>query len=105
MARLKRRYVIALVVAGVIGAHILNELRFVDDKPETSGIVTAVEDAPSNDVGFTKVAIVQLADGSSLRANVLPACTAFKGQVAYIVGGRSSYLGRTYVVMRTEGPK
>jgi hypothetical protein len=101
---IKRRYVVLMAV-GLVGAHILNELRFVNDSPETNGVVTAIEDAPPNELGSTKVATVQLPDGSSLRARLLPACIASKGQVAYMVGGRSSYLGRSYVVMRTEDPK
>ncbi len=102
---MKRRYIALLVVVGIVTAHILNELRFANDKAETSGVVIAIEDAPANDVGFTKIATVRLDDGSSVRANILPACTAVKGQLAHIVGGRSSYFGRSYAVMKTEDPK
>jgi hypothetical protein len=106
MGPFKRRYVVVLaIIAILVIGHTLNELRFVDDKPEISGVVTALEDASPNEVGFTKVAIVQLPNGSSLRANVLPGCNAFQGQLAHLVGGRSSYVGRSYVVMKTEDPK
>ena len=105
MSRLKPSYVMALVVAMLVAGYIVNELRFVDDKPEISGIVIAIDDAPANEKGFTKVAVVQLANGSSLRANILPACTVSQGQLAHAVGGRSSYFGRSYVVMTAEDPK
>jgi|tagenome__1003787_1003787.scaffolds.fasta_scaffold17899268_1 hypothetical protein len=94
-----------IVIAILVVGHIVNERRFVDDKTEIDGVVAAVEDLLPNDTGFTKVAVVQLADGSSMRAKILPGCTAFKGQLAHLVGGRSSYVGRSYVVMRVQDPK
>jgi len=105
MALPKRRYIVVLVVAILVVGHILNELRFVDDKPEIIGVVADVKDISPSEAGFTKVAVVQLANGSSLRANVLPGCNAFLGQLAHLVGGRSSYIGRSYVVMRVEDQK
>jgi hypothetical protein len=106
MSLSKRRYAVGLVIIAILViGHILNELRFVDDKAEISGVVIAIEDASPNEAGFTKVAVVQLANGSSLRANVLPGCNAFQGQLAHLAGGRSSYAGRSYVVMRAEDPK
>jgi hypothetical protein len=101
----KKRYVVLFVVATLVIGHVLNEVRFVDDKSEISGVVTAVDDISPTEAGFTKSAVVRLDDGSSVRANVLPGCNAFRGQLAHLVGGRSSYAGRSYVVMRVEDPK
>ena len=101
----KRRYIVLIVLVALVIGHILNELRFVDDKPQMSGVVTDGRDVSPSEAGFTKVAVVQLADGSSIRANVLPGCNAFIGQLAHLTGGRSSYIGRSYVVMTVEDPK
>ena len=101
----KRRYIVVLVIVTLVIGHILNELRFADDRPQMSGVVTDVRDISPSEAGFTKVAVVQLADGSSVRANVLPGCGAFIGQVAHLAGGRSSYVGRSYLVMTVEDPK
>ena len=105
MVTKKRVTVIALAIAALIGGHILNERRFAGDIADLTGIVRSVEAAPPNDAGFKSVAVVELPNGASVRAKLLPACIAFPGQLAHLVGGRSSYFGRSYVVMKVEEAK
>ena len=95
----KRKIIAVSAVALLIAGHIFNELRFVDDELRVSGVVESVEPVESERLGIKQRAVVRLANGSTVSANVLPACVVFPGQVAQLVGGRTSYLSRTYMVM------
>jgi hypothetical protein len=102
---LRRGTIIALVLAAIVGGHFVNESRFVGEATNMSGVVKSVSVAPPNENGFKTIAQVELADGTSVRASVLPACTAVPDDRVSLAGGRSSYFGRSYVIVSVEERK
>ena len=97
-----RRTTILAVVGILILGHVVNEIRFFSDIPWETGKVVAVESVLPNERGIVQVATVVLNGGSSVKAEVLPKCHVISGQAVRLIGGRTSYFERTYLIIGTE---
>ena len=66
---------------------------------DTTGVVTSMADPPNSSSAPMQSVNVTLADGSKVRANVIPGCIVSAGDPVRLKSFRGEFLDRTYLVL------